>query len=180
VVNLQNIDYSKGGAPRRSFVQRLRGAMLLDATVFEEVEHDVSALPQAVAVVALAALAGGIGGFSQVGFIGGLVQGFIVWGLGAAIVWVIGVRVLGHTSDYPELLRTLGFGLAPQILFVIGAIPLGPLTGLLMLVVAVMAIVAWVIAVRQALDISTGRAVAICLLAHVVSMVLFVLIPGLA
>jgi hypothetical protein len=153
--------------------------MLLDATVYEEVEHDLSALPQAAAVVALAAVAGGISGFPQVGFIGGVVQGFIVWGLGAAIVWVIGVRLLKHTSDYPELLRTLGFGLAPRILFVIGVLPLGRVTGFLMLVVAVLSIVAWVIAVRQALDISTGRAIAICLLAQVVSMALSLLFPGL-
>jgi hypothetical protein len=178
-VNLENVDYSKGGAPQRSFAQRLRGAMFLDATVYEEVEHDVSALPQAAAVVALAALAGGIGGFPQVGLIGGMVQAFIVWGLGAAIVWVIGVQLLKHTSDYPELLRTLGFGLAPQILFAVGVVPLGPLTGILMLAVALLAIVAWVIAVRQALDISTGRAVVICLLAHVVSIALSLVVPGL-
>jgi hypothetical protein len=178
-MNLDNVDYSKGGAPRRSFAQRLRGALLVDATVYEEVEHDVAALPQAAAVVALAALAAGLGGFTQFGFVRGLLQVFVAWGVGAAVVWLIGVWLLRHTSDYPELLRTLGFALAPQLLFVIGAIPIDLLKAIVGPAVWVLSIVAWVLAVRQALDISTGRAVAICIFAHVVSLILSLVLPGI-
>ncbi|MAE94434.1 MAG: hypothetical protein CL910_07225 [Deltaproteobacteria bacterium] len=45
----------------RSFQERLIGALMLDASVYEEVEHDQDAMGQAVGVVALGAVAGGIG-----------------------------------------------------------------------------------------------------------------------
>jgi hypothetical protein len=178
-VNLDNVDYSKGGGPRRTFGRRLWRALLVDATVYEEVEHDRSALPQAAAVVALAALAGALGGFAQLGFVRALVGGLVLWALGAAVVWAIGVRVLRHTSDYPELLRTLGFASAPRLLFLLGVVPIATLQGVVGLAVVVLSIVAWVVAVRQALDVSTGRAVAICLLAYAVSALVSLLIPGI-
>ena len=47
---------------RRPFPDRLLAAIRLDATVFEEVEHDREAMAQAVAVVFLSSLAQGLGG----------------------------------------------------------------------------------------------------------------------
>jgi hypothetical protein len=44
-----------------TFVERMIGAAKLDVRVYEEVEADRSATPQALAVVVLAAVAGGIG-----------------------------------------------------------------------------------------------------------------------
>ena len=46
---------------RRSFLERILGALRLDADTYEEIEHDESALGQAVGVVALAAIAAAIG-----------------------------------------------------------------------------------------------------------------------
>ena len=92
--------------------------------------------------------------------------------MAAGIIWAIGVWYLKHTSDYPELLRTLGFASAPQLLFALGLIPLGPLLGLLAFLILGLSVAAWVIAVRQALDVSTGRAVGICLLAAIANALL--------
>ena len=100
-MNTENVDYSRGGAPRRSFVQRLQRSVLVDSTVYEEVEHDESSMPQAAAVVALAALAGAIGAFAEVGFVRGLVQGFLLWGIGTGTVWLIGV--LEFLSIIPQI-----------------------------------------------------------------------------
>lgn len=139
---------------------------MLDATVYEEVEHDEAALGQAGAVVALAAVAAGIGGLSA-GGLGGLVGGILTailgWGIGAAVIWLVGVRIMDHTSDMPELLRTLGFASAPGILAVLGIIPL--VGWIAVIASAVLSLIAWVIAVRQALDVDTGRAVLVCVLA---------------
>ena len=44
-----------------SFVERVVGAARLDARVYEEVEADPTAMGQAMAVVAAAALASGVG-----------------------------------------------------------------------------------------------------------------------
>ena len=168
-------DFSQGPVPRRSFGERLLGALRLDATVYEEVEHTPDALGQAAGVVALAALARGLGVSGELGLGGELLGAFLGWLIGTAVIWVVGVKILQHTSDFPELLRTLGFASAPQLLYVLGVLPLGPLTPLLLLGVMVLGIFAWVIAVRQALDVTTGRAIGICLLAQIPGLILIFL-----
>jgi len=171
-----------GPGTTRSFPERIIAALKLDASVFDEVEHDESALPQAVAVIALAAVAGGIGTVGSMGLSaipGGVLRAIFVWLVGSGVIWVIGVKAMGHTSDYPELLRTLGFASAPQILMVLGILPLGPLIGLLGLVVLGLGLAAWVLAVRQALDVETGQAVLVCLLGWLGSWVAFMAISFL-
>ncbi len=152
----------------RSFVERLIGALKLDASVYEEVEHDPQALGQAAGVVALASLARGLasaGVAGAGGVFGGILAGFVGWVLGTLIIWLIGVQMFRHSSDFPELLRTLGFASAPQIALVVAILPLGPLSALIALAVLGVSIAAFVIAVRQALDVTTGRAVFVCVLA---------------
>jgi hypothetical protein len=166
------------GRTARSFGERLVGALKLEADVYEEIEHDPSALGQAAGVVALGALAQGLA-FVHVGFggvVGGIVAGLIGWVLATAVVWAIGVKLMDHTSDFSELLRTLGFASAPKVLMVIGLLPIGPLRGLLSVAVAILTLVAFLIAVRQALDVSTGRAAWVCVLAVLASMALLLLV----
>ena len=50
-----------------SFVERVVGAARLDARVYEEVEADTTAMGQAMAVVAAAALAAGVGSIAERG-----------------------------------------------------------------------------------------------------------------
>ena len=168
-------DFSQGPVPSRSFGERLLGAIRLDATVYEEVEHTPDALGQAAGVVALAAVARGLGVAGLDGLIGELISGFLGWLFGVAVIWLIGVKILQHSSDFQELLRTLGFASAPQLLYVIAVIPLGPLTPLLVIGVLILSIFAWVIAVRQALDVTTGRSVAVCILAQIPALILVLL-----
>lgn len=164
---------SAAGAAGHSYFDRVVGALRLDAAIYEEVEHAPDALGQAAGVVALAALCRGIGTLGLDGsFVGGLLSSLIGWFISTGIVWAIGVYILHHDSDYPELLRTLGFASAPQILLVFGILPLGPIFGLWSLAVLALWIAAYVIAVRQALDVTTGRAIAVCLLAVLGNVVL--------
>lgn len=75
------------------------------------------------------------------------VAGWILW---AASTWVIGTWIFKGTTDMGEMLRVLGFAQAPRV---IGVIPfLGP-------VAAVWVLVASIVAIREGLDFSTGRAV---------------------
>jgi hypothetical protein len=165
----------------RPFSERFIGALKLDAGVYDEVEHDPSAMGQAAAVVALGALAQGLavvhGGFAPL--VGGVIGGLLGWVFGTAVIWLIGVKWMDHTSDFQELLRTLGFASAPKLLLAIGVLPIGPLRPILTLAVAILTLIAFVIAVRQALDVSTGRAVWVCILGVVVSMLLGLLLGGL-
>jgi len=165
----------------RSFGDRLIGAVRLDASVFEEVEHDADAVGQAAGVVALAGVAQGLGAIHYEGVaavFSGLLASFSMWILATAIVWAVGVKIFEHTSDFAELLRTLGFAWAPQILLVVGVIPLGPLGSLLWVAVAILVLAAFVIAARQALDVSTRRAIFICLLGVLPAVVFGTLFVG--
>ncbi len=75
------------------------------------------------------------------------VGGWIVW---AATTSLIGTRIFRGTTDMGEMLRVLGFAQAPRV---IGVIPfLGP-------VAAVWVLAASVVALREGLDFTTGRAI---------------------
>ncbi len=169
------------GLHHRSFGERLFGALKLDASVYEEVEHDPTALAQAAAVVAIGAVAQAVTALAVIGVaatLNAILSAFLSWLLAPAVVWAIGVKMMEHTSNFPELLRTLGFASAPKLLLVLGVIPL--LGWLAALVAWVMVAIAYVIAVRQALDVETGRAVFVCLLAVGLAVMVSVLLGGLS
>ena len=171
-----------------SFTDRMVGAATLDVGVYEEVEADTGATGQAMGVVFLSSLAGGIGsvGIGAGGF-GGIVSGgigaLIGWVSWAAVTYLIGTRLLPEPetrADVGELMRTLGFAQSPGLARILGVIPvLGPVV---FLVVSIWMLVAMVIAVRQALDYtSTSRAVGVCVVGWVLSLVItfvFVLLFG--
>jgi len=154
----------------RSFTERLIGAAKLDVAVYEEVEADTSATGQAMGVVLLSSVAGGLGtsvfaGAGLRGFVFGGITALIGWAIWAFLTYIIGTRVLAEPqtrADVGELLRTTGFAQAPGILRVFGGIAgLGPI---LQSIVGIWMLIAMVIAVRQALDYSTTfRAVGVCL-----------------
>jgi len=166
--------------PGRPFLERLKGALMLDASVYDEVEHDADALPQALGVVAVAALCAGIGGAGEGagGVLGGVFAAVVGWLVSAGVIWLVGVRLFEHTSDYGELLRTIGFAQAPQIALLLASIP--ALGVVVRIVVLFWGLAAYVVAVRQALDVETGRAVMVCVLAWGLVVVLMLVLGGLA
>jgi hypothetical protein len=158
-----------------SLTERMIGAAKLDAATYEEIESDPSSLGQAMTVVALAAVASGIGGLSAGlgGLIVGVVYGLIGWFIWAGIVFVVGTKFLAEPetkSDLPEMLRTVGFAASPGVLNVFGIIPfLGRIVGM---VVVLWELAAMVVAVRQALDYKdTGKAIVVCLIGWIVYVV---------
>jgi hypothetical protein len=165
-----------------TFVERMVGAAKLDVRVYEEVEGDQSATPQALAVVVLAAVAGGIGvGAGIRGLVFGTIAGLLGWAVWAWLTYFIGTRLLPEPdtkADIGELLRTIGFASSPGILRVAGIVPiLGPIV---IVVSAVWTLVAVVVAVRQSLDYrSTGRAIGVCIIGWLVQIVIFVVLGGI-
>jgi hypothetical protein len=119
-------------------------------------------------VVAAAGVAAAIGSAGQGGgAIGAMLGSLLGWALSTLFIWVVGVYFMKHTSDYKELLRTIGFASAPQLLLVVRGVPvLGPIIAI---VATLWGLAAFVIAVRQALDVETGRAVLVCVLALLVN-----------
>ncbi len=165
-----------------SLTQRMLGAAKLDVGTYEEVEADTTATVQAMAVVLISSIAAGIGGIGL--GISGLVRltlaALVSWILWASLVWVIGTKLLPEPetkANVGELLRTTGFSSSPGVLRILGFIPL--IGWLINLLVAIWMLIAMVIAVRQALDFrSTARAVGVCLIGWLVSMILFwILMP---
>jgi hypothetical protein len=155
-----------------SFFDRVVGAARLDTATYEEVEADTSATPQAMGVVVLAALASGLGAASTggTGVVGTVVGALVGWGAWAAVIWVIGAKLLPEPqtrADIGQLLRTIGFAASPGLLLVLRLVPL--VGWLIAIVIWLWQLTATVIAVRQALDYeSSGRAVAVCFIGWVI------------
>lgn len=160
-----------------SFQDRVIGAMRLQGTTFEEVEHDTTATSQAAIVVAAAALAGSIISIRWIGVSGvvfTLVVSLIGWVIGAAVVMLVGTKLMpgkNTQADLGQMLRTMGFAQSASLFNVLGIIPF--LGWVIRLVVAIWVLVAMVIAVRQALDYDdTMKAVVVCLIAWVIMFVI--------
>jgi hypothetical protein len=146
-------------SPRHSWTDRMKGAALLHSDMYEEVEADQTATGQAAGVVALVAVAQAIGGAGEggSGILAGAISALLGWLLWAGITYLIGAKLLGGTATWGELLRTLGFAQTPGVLYVLGFIPV--LGGIIRFVVAIWVLIAGVIAIRQALDVGTGKAI---------------------
>jgi hypothetical protein len=155
-------------------VTRMIGAATLDIQTYEEVEADSTATPQAAAVVAMVAVASGIGvagdglWAAMMAPVAALV-GWLVW---AGVTYLIGDKILGGTASWGELLRTLGFAQSPGVLYLLAILPL--VGGVIRLILPFWMLAAGIIAIRQALDFGTGKAVLTAILGW-----LAILIPSL-
>lgn len=157
-----------------TFLRRVAGAALLDPAVYEEVEADRTATPQAALVVLLSSLAAGVGLNGSRGAVAALsffsltsILALAAWLTFALIALRIGARALAapDTSvDAGQLLRTLGFAAAPGLFQVFALFSPAPVITAAVAFGWTMA--ASVVAVRQALDFrSTWRALAVCVAA---------------
>jgi hypothetical protein len=144
---------------RRSIVDRMRGAAMLDVATYEEVEHDNEATGQAAVVVVIVAVCSAIGAVWRGGpsIILAPVIAILGWLLWSAITYVIGDKLLGGTATWGELLRTIGFAQSAGVLMIFGIIPL--LGGIVRIIVGLWLLAAGIVAIRQALDFSTGKAI---------------------
>jgi hypothetical protein len=155
---------------------RLVGASRLDNGIYEEVEADKGATPQAMLVVVASSIAGGIGtagldGFSATVLVTGTVAALIGWGAWAFLTYIIGTQFLPESetrADVGELLRTTGFASAPGLIRVVGIVP--GLASVVFVVALFWMLATMIVAVRQALDYkSTGRAFLVCFIGWLVS-----------
>jgi hypothetical protein len=163
------------------FVDRMIRAAKLDVHLYEEVEADRRSMGQAMGVVLLSSLAGGIGFMQEAGLMGlviGTVGSLLGWYVWAFMTYLIGTKLLPEPqthADHGELLRTIGFSSAPGLIRVFGIIP--GISGFANLLAGVWMLVAMIIAVRQALDYqSTYRAIGVCLIGWIIQAVLLALL----
>ncbi|HET9263012.1 MAG TPA: YIP1 family protein [Vicinamibacterales bacterium] len=164
-----------------SFGERVVGAMSLKASTFQEIEHDTTAMGQAVGVIALAAVSTGLGNVWYGGVSGiltGIVMSLIGYAVWALVVWLVGTKVMpdpATKADFPETFRTIGFAAAPGILGIVTIIPI--LGWLLLFVLWIWQIAAMVIAVREVLDYTdTMKAVIVVVIGWLIQLVVTILL----
>ena len=150
----------------RLFSRMIRAAKL-DPELYEEVEADESAFSDALIIVALSGVAtmAGLTGRLNLGeLISGLVLGILAWAGWSALAFLVGTRICPEPqtkADWGELLRTTGFATTPAMLSILGIFPV--FAGLITIMASVWILLAFGVAVRQALDYrSTSRAIAVC------------------
>jgi hypothetical protein len=162
-----------GSSRSASYVDRLRGALMLDARTYRDVEQDTDANGQAAITVVLAALAAGIGYLLSRDLVqnvlGTVISSVLQWVIFSFVAYYVGASLFstGQTSVTPgQVLRTIGFAQAPKLLLVLGIIPiLGWVVGM---IVFFWFIAAAIVALREAFEFDTGRAVGTGLVALVV------------
>jgi hypothetical protein len=158
------------------FFRRFIGALVLDAGAYEDIEADRHAAMQSVVVVVGVCLAGGFaaGGLdlaNAAGFASGALMALGAWLVWVALIAVLGTIALAEPqtkSDVPELLRVLGFAAAPGVFIALAA--LRSAAPVVLVIVSLWMIAAAVMGLRQALDYrSTGRALAVCVVAFLIA-----------
>ena len=167
-----------------ALIDRMLRAAKLDASLYEEVEADKTALGQSMVVVILSSIAAGIGTFTVSGFSGiilGTILALVGWLIWAYLIYIIGTKLFPTPetkADHSELLRTIGFSCSPGIVRILGIIP--GLGTIIMLLAGIWMLVAMVIAVRQALDYtSTPRAVGVCVIGWIIQGIVFGIVYAL-
>ncbi|MBD2459491.1 YIP1 family protein [Oscillatoria sp. FACHB-1407] len=163
------VEASTGGVLRT-----LKKALILDADYYESARNTLRIRRLALTIVTLAAgshvlgsavillinraslpmmiLALGLDGVA-------VVAGYYFW---TFTIWKVGQWMKPIDPTYGDLLSPIGFAYAPQVLNFLTLIPL--LGRPIELVLAVWSLLAVIVAVRQGLDITTRRAMFICLI----------------
>ena len=166
------------------FFTKLFRAATLDSEFYEEIEHDPTAFRDAALTIILVNLCSGIGlGVRDLIYSGGTLSnlpsfGFNVgvhvifalirWIVLAGSIYVVGVKFIGGTADFMEVARTIAFAYAPVSLQI-----LTPLTGgIIVIGTNLWLFAALIVAVRQSLDISTGRAFGVIILSGILYLIL--------
>ena len=168
-----------------SMIDRMIKAATLNVDLYQQVEEDTSLNQEALLVVIIVSLASGIGSF-----IGGIIGG----GIGAALLWAVvtvaigiisyyiwayvtlfvGTKFFDGQADLGQMLRTLGYAHTPRLLGLLSFIPcvgwLFSLAGL------VLSLIAAVIAIREALDFDTGKAVLTAIIGWVIVLVISIVV----
>ena len=170
-----------------NLIQNMISAARLDVNFFNAVEHDESKNSEALTVVVIAAVASAIGnglGVMDHGLISGLigalfglvmvVAGYYIW---AYLAHYIATQFFGGQGDVGEVLRTFGYSFSPQVLGIFGFIPC--LGGVVAFVGAIWSLVAAVIALREAMDFDTGKAIITGAVAWIIMMIIFTVIGAI-
>lgn len=154
-------------------VERIMRAIRLDWTVFREIAEDQDAMSQAAIIVVVVTFLSAIGsGLASQGFFGAFIVNWITsiligWIGWAILTYFVGVYLFQGRTDIPEMMRVLGYAMAPNLL---GFFQFIPCVGwLIALIGGILAFIAGFVAVREAMEFDTGKAIITVLISWVIS-----------
>jgi len=165
-----------------SLIQNMIRAAKLDVDFFNAVEHDESKNQEALTVVIIVAIISAIGsaaaGFfsngltaALMGLVFSLLMVIVGYYIFAYLSHFIGTKFFGGTAEVGEVLRTFGYAYSPQVLGILAIIPcLGALASL---IGSIWSLVAGVVALREAMDFDTTKAILTAVIAWVIMFVIF-------
>jgi hypothetical protein len=168
-------------------IDRMVRAAKLDVDFYNEAERDTSLNQEALLVVIIVSLAGGIGtllsglidgttgiGATLLGAVVTIVLGVVNYYIWSYVTLYVGTKLFGGKADAGEMLRTLGYSHTPRLLGLLSFIPcVGPFISL---VGAILSLVAAVVAIREALDFDTGKAILTAIIGWVIILVITMII----
>ena len=154
-------------------VDRIMRAIRLDASVFREIAEDKNAMTEAAIIVVIVAILSSIG--SAIGsdsffvtLIVTLLLAILVnWLFWAVLTYFVGVYVFQGKSDIPEMMRVLGYANAPNLLGLFAFIPC--VGWIIAIAGAILAFIAGFMAVREAMEFDTSKAILTVLISWVIS-----------
>jgi hypothetical protein len=107
-------------------------AARLDSSLYAQAKVDTTTIARALSVVALLALAHGVGGAIRAtaferdspfeGFLIGVYGEVVFWAVAASVVYLVGTSVLGGTATYGQVLRPFSFAGVPGLLILVAAL----------------------------------------------------------
>ena len=167
------------------FIDRMIGVAKLDLPTYQAIKADTGALRQAALVVLLSALATNVwvAAFAprgSVNALGGIVLAVVAWLLFATLVWWLGRTWLSprwSRPDYGQILRLTGFATVPNLLNILGFVPL--IGWLVLMIASVWSLVTAYTAVRVGLATTEGKALAATFIAYLANALLFALAANL-
>lgn len=166
-------------------IDRIMRAIRLDFLVFREIAEDENAMTEAAIIVALvsflAAVGAGIGlviakadfgrvvgGFLYEWLIGGILLGWIGW---SVVTYFVGTMLFQGKTDIPEMMRVLGYANAPKLLGLLGFIPC--VGWVITIAGLILALIAGVLAIREAMEFDTGKAIITVVISWFVTLVVY-------
>jgi len=165
----------KGGIVQstgQGILDRAMRVIRLDLPAYREIELDKKATTEAAIVVGVVAVASAIGSLRGddwlLNAIIGLVGTFLSWVIFAASTYFFGRYVFGVSANEVSvegLMRTQGYAHAPGILGVFGFIP--ALGWIAVLVGGIWSLVTAIGAIRESLNVGTGKAILVGLIASI-------------
>jgi hypothetical protein len=151
-------------------LERLVRAARLDASLYAQVRADRSTTMQALGAVVLVAVAHGVGTLVRALLLGWtpgaallvapLVE-IVFWVASASMIYLVGRYLLGGTAGYAQVLRPLGFAVAPGLLILPASLASGfGAEAPVLAVVALWRLAAAFVAIRQGLGLGTAKSLA--------------------